>query len=229
MINVLFLGRGLIANRCFDLLCSRPQEFVVKGVVSNAQVNKDWSGSDYLHVWAKHNEIPFVDNDRRHTDLLLRLIKDQDIQMLISVQHIWILPPEILRAVDGQAYNLHNALLPNYGGFYTIAHELYNEERYHGCTIHQMNEVPDSGVILVDGQVGIGPLDTATDVYRKSVYLATALFDCFLSEKLYLRKNNNVVGPSMFYSKSDYQRLVADPTTAKRVLDFDFEAATEGL
>ncbi|WP_277068491.1 methionyl-tRNA formyltransferase [Saccharomonospora viridis] len=82
----------------------------------------------------------------------------------------WI-PPEIFRLPKHGTLNVHDSLLPAYAGFSPIIWALLNGEKEVGVTAHMMDEELDAGPILLQRAVEVGPKDTATDLFHKTVDL----------------------------------------------------------
>jgi methionyl-tRNA formyltransferase len=117
----------------------------------------------------------------RHEDAwLLGAITHYGLDTLMSIQYQWILSPEILAAVGGRAYNLHNAKLPDYRGHHGLHWALENGDRVHISTIHQMAASVDTGPIICEAETSIWPEDTAGKLYWRSVETCERLFVHFL-------------------------------------------------
>ena len=73
---------------------------------------------------SKKNNIKFISNEKKNENEIIDSIKEHKINLIISVQHCWIFSDKILKSVNGNAYNLHNAKLPDYKGYNTINHAI---------------------------------------------------------------------------------------------------------
>ena len=60
------------------------------------------------------------------------------INMIISIQHPWIISKSILDAVDGFAFNIHFGKLPEYRGHHLGIHSILNGEKTFTTTCHWM-------------------------------------------------------------------------------------------
>ncbi|WP_445278044.1 methionyl-tRNA formyltransferase, partial [Streptomyces sp. DSM 41033] len=67
--------------------------------------------------------------------------------------------------------NIHDSLLPAYAGFSPLIWALINGEPEVGVTAHLMDEVLDAGDIVIQRSVAVGPTDTATDLFHRTVDL----------------------------------------------------------
>jgi len=160
--------------------------FKVRAIVTN---KKFYSG--LRSSFPNYHDVDFISNEARNVDAILLAIKKLDIDTLISVQHNWILPKTVLDAVNGNAFNLHNAKLPEYKGYNSIFYSLINNDSAYTSTIHLMNEVVDSGDIIIEGITKIYPDDTALSLYARTVDVATNTFLSFLNmlkDKNFTRK-----------------------------------------
>jgi methionyl-tRNA formyltransferase len=86
----------------------------------------------------------------------------------------WIAPSTYECARHG-AINVHDALLPRYGGFAPLNWALVNGEREVGVTVHFMNEEFDLGDIVVQRAVPVEATDTVVDLFHKTVPLFAPL------------------------------------------------------
>lgn len=81
------------------------------------------------------------------------------------------LPPEIFDQPPHGTLNIHDSLLPAYAGFSPIIWALINGEQQVGVTAHRMTAELDAGDILLQRSVPVGPADTATDLFHRTVDL----------------------------------------------------------
>ncbi|MEU6641191.1 methionyl-tRNA formyltransferase [Saccharomonospora sp. NPDC046836] len=82
----------------------------------------------------------------------------------------WI-PPEIFTLPRHGTLNVHDSLLPAYAGFSPLIWALINGEKEVGVTAHMMDADLDAGPIVLQRAVEVGPRDTATDLFHKTVDL----------------------------------------------------------
>jgi len=172
--NVMIFGHGRVAQVCVHRLMELQSEFNVAALNTNLQF---YNG--FCKQYPQNNAVHINDN-QRNTDQILETIEKQNIDFLFSVNYRWILPQEVLDAVDGRAYNLHPAKLPRYRGYYSISHVIANREPRHTITIHQMSNEVDLGNILIEVNTDLEPDETALSLYQKSLPLSRKAFDAFL-------------------------------------------------
>lgn len=209
MIDVVFMGRGVIAEHCFSKLLDHP-DYRVVGVATNFSPYATWWRSCAIAQKAGRAGLPMIDSSTKPQEehYLALLPKDRKI-LLLSVQYSWILSEAVLARAAGGGYNLHNAKLPEYGGHFTIAHEIANAEPRHYCTINQMVPKVDAGDIVVEDWIPINDRDTACSLFWRSVGLARSVFDQFLAGYAgnTLRPKSSTDGLRRFYRKSDFEDL----------------------
>jgi len=86
-----------------------------------------------------------------------------------------ILPKEILTLPKYGCINIHASLLPAYRGAAPINWSILRGDRETGITIMQMDEGMDTGAILLQGSLVIGPADTAGSLTEKMSLLGAEL------------------------------------------------------
>jgi methionyl-tRNA formyltransferase len=82
----------------------------------------------------------------------------------------WI-PPEIFDLPPYGTLNVHDSLLPAYAGFAPVIWALINGETEVGVTAHLMDADLDAGDVVLQRAVPVGPADTATDLFHRTVDL----------------------------------------------------------
>jgi methionyl-tRNA formyltransferase len=176
MNRIIFLGQKPIGEKCFFRLLEFESEKIrVVGAVSNSSTECWWSSAEIFKECGARR-IPFVDNGRRNEDDLLDLIESENANMLISVQHSWILSSEILKRVNYNGFNLHNAKLPEYRGYNSFSHAILNQEVMYYSTIHRLADKVDQGDIAFEASFEINSEDTAHSLYLKSLHISQKIF-----------------------------------------------------
>ena len=216
--RLLFLGDRRIAGEVLQMINSPDFQSVFDlRILVTSENLLEWYGS------LASPQLICLKNNQRHTEKLQYLIADQQINLILSIQHNWILPECILKSVSGFAFNLHNAKLPDYKGYNSISHALINGETCYHPTLHWMAEVVDSGPIAYEGSVAIAPDDTAFSLYprtvKESVRLVRRLFEALKTgEAIPSKELGDWQG--RFYKKSDIDML-ADVTGVTDPFELD--------
>lgn len=168
MTRLLYLGQKPVGEKAFQTLLEAGGQLQVVAACSNG-TRQNWWNSCGIYDTCSSRQIPFLDNTTRNEDAILKLIKRHDINMLVSVQHNWILSGDILEAVGGNALNLHLAKLPDYKGNFSFNHAILNGEKEYTVTLHWMNQAVDEGQVCLERTRPIAPQDTAASLYSWSV------------------------------------------------------------
>lgn len=86
---------------------------------------------------------------------------------VIVVVAFRILPPAVYTSARRGAFNLHGSLLPKYRGAAPIHHAVMNGETETGVTTFFLQEEVDTGGIILQRRIPIGPDETTGDVYKR--------------------------------------------------------------
>ncbi|MFJ7057884.1 methionyl-tRNA formyltransferase [Streptomyces microflavus] len=129
---------------------------------------KIWS--DSVADLAEKHGIPVIIRNRPDGELLDRLKEVAPDIIVANNWRTWI-PPEIYNLPVHGTLNIHDSLLPAYAGFSPLIWALINGEPEVGVTAHLMDEELDAGDIVVQRSVAVGPTDTATDLFHRTVDL----------------------------------------------------------
>jgi methionyl-tRNA formyltransferase len=82
----------------------------------------------------------------------------------------WI-APKVFELASIGAFNIHDGLLPRYGGLAPLNWAVANGETEAGVTVHELASEIDLGDIAVQERVPIEPEDTATDLLHRTLPL----------------------------------------------------------
>ncbi|KAB2592442.1 methionyl-tRNA formyltransferase [Streptomyces arboris] len=129
---------------------------------------KIWS--DSVADLAEKHGIPVIIRNRPDGELVERL---KEVAPDIIVANNWRtwMPPEIYNLPVHGTLNIHDSLLPAYAGFSPLIWALINGEPEVGVTAHLMDEELDAGDIVIQRSVTVGPTDTTTDLFHRTVDL----------------------------------------------------------
>ncbi|MDG9708568.1 methionyl-tRNA formyltransferase [Streptomyces sp. DH10] len=141
---------------------------VVTHPKSEHAYEKIWS--DSVADLAEENGVPVVIRNRPDDELFERL-KEADPDIIVANNWRTWIPPRIFDLPRHGTLNVHDSLLPKYAGFSPLIWALINGEPEVGVTAHMMNDELDAGDIVRQEAVAVGPTDTATDLFHKTVDL----------------------------------------------------------
>ncbi|MCE7006452.1 methionyl-tRNA formyltransferase [Kibdelosporangium philippinense] len=140
---------------------------VVTHPKSEHAYEKIWS--DSVAELAEQNGVPVLLRNRPDDEELRARLKDAAPDILVANNWRTWLPPEIFTAPKYGTLNVHDSLLPAYAGFSPLIWALINGETQVGVTAHMMDEDLDAGDIVLQRAIPVGPTDTTTDLFHKTV------------------------------------------------------------
>ncbi len=122
--------------------------------------------SNEIVEFAKQNSIPiFIGNPRNH--LTIEFIKDKFIEVLVSVNYLYLIDKHLIEFPSKLAFNIHGSLLPKYRGRTPHVWAIINNESITGITAHVIDSGCDTGPILDQIKVDIEPNDTGNTILEK--------------------------------------------------------------
>lgn len=217
MTRILFLGQKPLGEKCFDLL---RRKLDVCGVVTNTTQDV-WWGSRGIYDQCIGTSLPLIDNAEQHEKNIAQLIKDREIDTLISVQHSWILSDALLELVNYRAFNLHNAKIPDYRGYNACNHALLNGDQTFTSTIHWMVPKVDMGAIAFEEVLPIATNETAQSLFDKAQDAGFRVFELLVDCLVETRDIPKIplVGEGHFYGRNDLEpsRQIQNPHDPEEV------------
>ncbi len=96
-------------------------------------------------------------------------ILKNSIDILLNVHSLYVICPEVIDAVNFGAYNLHPGPLPKYAGLNAPSWAIYNQEKEHGVTLHQITKSIDTGDIVYEARFPITNSETGLSLSAKCV------------------------------------------------------------
>ena len=105
-------------------------------------------------------------DERAYGDALLAELRAADAELVCLAGYVRKLPSTVVGAFSGRVMNIHNALLPSFGGkgmFGAHVHQAVIDYgvKISGCTVHFVDENYDSGPIILQETVPVLDDDTA--------------------------------------------------------------------
>ena len=119
--------------------------------------------SDSVEELAREHGIPVHLTERADQETI-DLVKraDPDV-MVVNSWYTWM-PRELYALPTHGTLNLHDSLLPKFTGFSPVLWALISGASEFGLTVHRMDDDLDSGDILVQRSLPIGPTSTGTEL-----------------------------------------------------------------
>ncbi len=116
--------------------------------------------------YAVQEDLEILQPSKLNQSRFLRRIRELKPDVIVVVAFrklprlVWSIPPY-------GTINLHASLLPAYRGAAPINHAIIQGETKTGMTTFYINEQIDTGHILLQEEIPVGPRDTAGDVYER--------------------------------------------------------------
>ncbi|MFJ7591233.1 methionyl-tRNA formyltransferase [Streptomyces sp. NPDC097617] len=169
--RVVMFGYQTWGHRTLQALLDSEHDvvLVVTHPKSEHAYEKIWSDSA-ADLADAHGVPVLIRNRPDDEELFTRLTEAEPDIIVANNWRTWI-PPHIFNLPRHGTLNVHDSLLPKYAGFSPLIWALINGEPEVGVTAHLMNDELDAGDIVVQRAVAVGPADTATDLFHKTVDL----------------------------------------------------------
>jgi methionyl-tRNA formyltransferase len=169
--RVAMFGYQTWGHRTLQALLASEHEvvLVVTHPRSEHAYEKIWS--DSVAGLAEQHGVPVLLRDRPDDQELLSRLKEAEPDIIVANNWRTWLPPEIFALPPHGTLNVHDSLLPAYAGFSPLIWALINGEPEVGVTAHMMDADLDAGDIVLQRAVPVGPADTTTDLFHKTVDL----------------------------------------------------------
>jgi methionyl-tRNA formyltransferase len=167
--RVAMFGYQTWGHRTLQALIDSDHEvaLVVTHPKSEHAYEKIWS--DSVADLAEEHGIPVLLRNRPDDEELLAKLREADLDIMVANNWRTWLPPEIFTMPLHGTLNIHDSLLPAYAGFSPLIWALINGEKEVGVTAHMMDGELDAGDIVLQRSVEVGPRDTTTDLFHKTV------------------------------------------------------------
>ena len=177
--SCIFIGGKQLGVNCLKrLLRSDIRPHWVMG--NPDDLEEDNTYHDSLLKFAREEKLKIVHEKKLSNPTLIASLKKIQPEIIFCIGGTRLIPKDILEIPRLGCVNIHPALLPKYRGRYSTAHAIFNGETETGVTIHWMDEGIDSGPIILQEPIKIGPNDTAKALWEKFTTEGENLFGTFL-------------------------------------------------
>ncbi|MDR4494084.1 MAG: methionyl-tRNA formyltransferase [Nitrospirales bacterium] len=174
--NVVFMGTPDFAVPTLRRLVDSP--FRVTGVVcqpDRPQGRGQKIRSGPVKTLAVASRISVVQPLKMKDPAFLEILQGWNPEVIVVAAFGRILPSQILQLPHRGCLNVHGSLLPKYRGAGPIQWAVINGERQTGITIMKMDEGMDTGAILSQEVVAIGPEETSGELGIRMAEVGGAL------------------------------------------------------
>ncbi|MCJ0893850.1 methionyl-tRNA formyltransferase [Rhodococcus sp. ARC_M12] len=142
-----------------------------------AVVTHPVSGQAYESIWSDSVEDLARDHGievhvaKRPDEALVDRLRQWAPDIIVANNWRTWLPPEIFAMPRHGTVNLHDSLLPAFTGFSPVIWALISGAAETGLTAHRMDGELDTGDVITQRSVPIGPTDTSTDLVEATIEL----------------------------------------------------------
>jgi len=129
---------------------------------------------DQLNEIANSSGNEFVNMKSIGPRKLAEVLGDRTLDVMFAVGWRYLIPPSVYEQTTSASVVFHDSLLPAYRGFAPTNWAIINGETESGATMFIMSETVDSGPIIDQEKIVIGPDETISEVAEKvtAAYLA---------------------------------------------------------
>ncbi|OBF19857.1 methionyl-tRNA formyltransferase [Mycobacterium kubicae] len=126
--------------------------------------------SDSVEELARSQGIPLHITERVDAETIDVVKRAEPDVIVVNSWYSWM-PPELYSLPPHGTLNLHDSLLPKFTGFSPVLWALISGESEFGLTVHRMDDGLDTGDILIQRSLPIGPTDTGTELVLRGMDL----------------------------------------------------------
>ena len=124
---------------------------------------------------------------------LLNFLSSNELDLIVLAGFMKILPRMITDKFKGRIVNIHPSILPKYPGTQTHAKVMKNNDRFHGVSIHFVNEILDSGQLIAQGIINTKPNQSESylikRIHKVEHLLYPKVIKYLCENKIYLEDN----------------------------------------
>ena len=169
MMRIVFMGSAELACAPLEAILAAPENEVVC-VVTQPDRRRGRSlkvGSCPVRSLASARALPTFAPESIKTAESIERIRSLHPDLIVVVAYGQILPVDVLSIPPQGCINLHTSLLPNYRGAAPIQWAIARGESVTGATIMYMDEGMDTGDIICQRSIAIGPSETAGELHDR--------------------------------------------------------------
>ena len=185
-ISIFVSGNGTNLQRIAEYFKGNPDVEIVNVVCNNPEA--------YAIQRAKNLGIPLrmITKMEFNSPEFTEEMRNLNLDLIVLAGFLWKIPASLIQVYPRQIVNIHPALLPKYGGkgFYgEHVHEavVAAKEAFSGITIHYVNEIYDSGEIILQAYTKLDADETPDSLAAKIHKLEQAYFPVAIEQVLFGR------------------------------------------
>lgn len=168
--RVAMFGYQTWGHKTLEALVKSPHEVVL--VVTHPPSDQPYESiwADSVEQLAHDNDIPVHLAQRPDAELIARVAHARPDIIVANNWRTW-LPRELFDLPPYGTLNLHDSLLPKFTGFSPVIWAMISGANEVGLTAHRMDDDLDTGDIVLQRAIPIGPKDTGTELVRAAIDL----------------------------------------------------------
>jgi methionyl-tRNA formyltransferase len=170
--RVVFLGSKTLGVRVLEELYSISPEMLIAVITINDS-NDSRSALDRFHKFQQNTGKPL--RILKKGAELKSAIDEFHPDLCLVVGWYWILKPDLLKMVPSGWLGIHASLLPKYRGGAPLVWAIINGETETGLSLFYFDEGMDTGDIVAQKKLVIGPDETIADVLQKAETLSVRM------------------------------------------------------
>ncbi|ORM33452.1 methionyl-tRNA formyltransferase [Williamsia sp. 1135] len=172
--RVATFGYQTWGHKTLDALINSHHDVVLAVTHPPSEHSYESIWSDSVEDLARAHDIP-VHLAQRPDNELIERVKHAEPDIIVANNWRTWLPRELFDLPPHGTLNLHDSMLPKFTGFSPVIWALISGAPEVGLTAHRMDDGLDTGDVLVQRAVPIGPTDTATDLVRATIDIIPAV------------------------------------------------------
>ena len=168
--RVATFGYQTWGHKTLEALITSPHDVVlaVTHPPSDQPYESIWA--DSVEDLARDNGIPVHLAQRPDAELIAR-VKSAEPDIIVANNWRTWLPRELFDLPPHGTLNLHDSLLPKFTGFSPVIWAMISGATEVGLTAHRMDDELDTGDVVLQRAIPIGPDDTGTSLVRATIDL----------------------------------------------------------
>ena len=181
-IAVFISGRGSNLKSIVRYSSKKKIIYKVKVIISN---KRNAQGLLFAKKQKIKNYYINFTKSKRLGNRVLNILKKNDIKLVCLAGFMKILPAYFIKNYKGKIINIHPSLLPKYKGLNTHTRAIKNNEEFSGCTVHYVNNLLDSGKIIIQKKTRITKKDTANSLKQKILKIEHKIYPRIINKILF--------------------------------------------
>ncbi len=182
-LSIFVSGNGTNLQRIAEFFADKKDVEIVNVVCNNPKA--------YSIERAKNLGFPLrmITKEDFRSEAFIKELQNLHVDLIVLAGFLWKIPEDLVKAFHRKIVNIHPALLPKYGGkgFYgEHVHEavVAAKEEQSGITVHYVNEIYDSGEIILQARVSLDEKETPDSLAAKIHHLEQAYFPIAIEQVL---------------------------------------------